>query len=154
MFVPESEFGVYLPDLDVCAKGVQSKDTWKSSSVSARTLATFRLHSIRTARRSQSTHAWNPARFYARRNQSSRISASAESWLNSNLRPVRYHDSTTKSPIGQPSAEFVSVFPNSMEAERERLADFILKNAVVQSDKAAEFEFRAIEGGGDVVQYA
>jgi len=41
-----------------------------------------------------------------------------------------------------------------MEAERERLADFILKNAVVQSDKAAEFEFRAIEGGGDVVQYA
>ena len=45
------------------------------------------------------------------------------------------------------------MFPDCTEEEKERLVDFILKKAVVQKDKAVEFEFYAMEDGCDVVQY-
>ena len=50
-------------------------------------------------------------------------------------------------------AEFATVFPDCTEEERERLVDFIVKKAVVQKDKAVDFEFYAMEDGADVVQY-
>ena len=47
-------------------------------------------------------------------------------------------------------ADLATLFPGC--AEEERLADLILKGAVVQKDKPVNYEFYAIEEGGDVVQ--
>ena len=54
---------------------------------------------------------------------------------------MRYLDSITKRAIGQPSADFATVFPDCTEGEKERLLEFILKKAVVQKDKVVDFGF-------------
>ena len=49
--------------------------------------------------------------------------------------------------------EVAEVFPDCTEDEKERLVDTVLRRAVVDKDKAVEFEFYAGDGMKDVVQY-